>query len=300
MAIPQFTSSQLARDVLSEHIRTFLDSLNDRRTQTQATYDAALREFLRWFEREGRFLFIVNDVYRYREYLTNERKFTPASVSTYINALRQFCEFLCRLEVIPYNPARHVRTVVYRRSTRFEALTRDEVDRLIGSVDQSDRRGARDTAIIRLMVEYGVAEMELIGLDVKDYVHIAPNGAIKLRGKKNDSKVLLGQDLTACMNEYLASRSELKGDEPLFLSDGNRTRGMRMTTRGIRARVNHHLRLAGLLGAGSRKITPRVLRHTAATLMAETGASVDEIKYRMRFGSLARVKRYINMAPSAT
>ena len=300
MAIPQFASSQLTRDVLSGYIKAFLDSLNGARTQTKATYECALREFLRWFEQDGRFLFAVDDVYRYKDYLSRLRKFTPASVSTYLNALRQLCEYLNRHGVIAYNPARHVRSIVHRRPARFEALTKLEVDRLIGSVDQNDRRAARDTVIIRLMVEYGVAEIEMIRLDVGDYVCIAPIGALKLHGREHESKVLLGQDLTALMNQYLASRPKLKSEQPLFLSDGNRTRGMRMTTRGIRARVNHYLRVIGLFGPGSRKITPRVLRHTAAILMAEAGVSVEEIKYRMRFGSLAKAKQFVSQVPSAS
>lgn len=158
----------------------------------------------------------------------------------------------------------------------------------------------RDTVIMRLMVEYGVAEIELIRLDVRDYVFIAAIGALKMRGREKESKLLLRQDMTTLMNQYLASRPQIKNEHPLFLSDGNRTRGMRMTTRGIRARVNHYLGLAGLFDAGSRKITTRVLRHTAAILMAEGGASADEIKYRMRFGSLAKAEECVRQVSRAT
>jgi site-specific recombinase XerD len=300
MAIPQLASSQLTCDVLSGYIKAFLDSLNGGRTQTLATYECGLRDFVRWFERDGRFLFAVDDVYRYKDYLTKSRKLRPASVSTYLNALRQLCKYLHQHGVITYNPAKHVRSFVRRRTAGFEALTQIEVDRLIGSVDQNDRRGMRDTIIIRLMVEYGVAEIELIRLDVGDYVFIAAIGALKLWEREKKSKLLLRQDMTALMNQYLASRPQLKNEHPLFLSDGNRTRGMRMTTRGIRARVNHYLALAGLFDAGSRKITPRVLRHTAAILMAEGGASADEIKYRMRFGSLAKAEEYVRQVSLAT
>ncbi len=130
MAIPQFASSQLARDVLSGYVKAFLDSLNGGRTQTRATYECGLREFMRWFERDARFLFAVDDVYRYKDYLTKLRKLRPASVSTYLNALRQFCEYLHQHEVITYNPAKHVRSFVRRRTAGFEALKRVEVDRI--------------------------------------------------------------------------------------------------------------------------------------------------------------------------
>ena len=69
-----------------------------------------------------------------------------------------------------------------------------------------------------------------------------------------------------------------------------------MTTRGVRDRVTHYLVRAGLKGEGPRRISPYSLRHTAALLMAGDGASADEIRDRMRLGSLATAMLYINQS----
>ena len=295
MAIPQLVPSQITGDVLLGFTKSFMESLTPRSAQTRARYDRALREFARWFELDGRFLFAVDDVYRYREYMSKQQKLSPASIATYLTGLRQFFEFLHQHDVITYNPARYVRSPVGSQVATFEALTKEEVIRLMDSVDQNDRLGIRDNAIIRLMVEYGITESELVRLNAGDYVFIAGSGVLKLEGG-NESRVLLRSETAMLLNRYFSSRPSHTREEPLFLSDGNRTRGMRMTTRGIRERVNHYLKLAGIRNVGTRNVTPQSLKHTAAMLMAASGSSVDEIKYRMRFGSLARARKYVQQA----
>ena len=296
MAIPQLTLNPLARDILLEHIKRFLNAFEER-TQTRGTYEHALKEFLRWYEQDGMCRFAVDDVLRYRDYLSKLKKLAPASVATYLNGLRQFCEYLLQRGMLECNPARFVRYSRIPRLTSLEVLTPDEVDRLIGFVDQRSGRGRRDLVVIRLMVQFGLSEAELVKTDVRDYVCIGARGALKVQdreGENESSVVLLTPDMTRLMNDYLAAREGLEKNHPLFLSDGTRVRGERMTVRGIRERVHHYLAAAGITNRGLRRVTPKALRHTAAMLMAQAGASADEIKHHMRLGSLAKALRYVN------
>jgi integrase/recombinase XerC/integrase/recombinase XerD len=57
-----------------------------------------------------------------------------------------------------------------------------------------------------------------------------------------------------------------------------------------------YLEEAGVRQQGGRRITPYSLRHTAAVLMADRGASADEIRERLRLGSNATAMLYINRA----
>ena len=287
---PTQTAGPLARSNLLAYIRDFVDSLTTK-TQTRSTYERALREFVRWFDLDGRFLFAVDDVYRYRHYLMDAKKLAPASVSTYLASLRLLLNYLSRQGIISFNPARHIRGSARKRTDDLTYLRHDDVIRLLGSVAERDRRGLRDRAILALMVRHGMTEVELTGANVGDFVFIDGMGALKVAGKYDAAHVLLDRMTAVLIHDYLASRVNVERQQPLFLSDGNRTRGMRMTTRGIRERINRYLRLAGVKSLDS-GITPRSLRHTAAMLMADEGSSADEIKYRMRFGSLARAMKY--------
>ncbi|HCV43758.1 MAG TPA: integrase [Bacteroidetes bacterium] len=299
METPQLSRSQFSADELRDHIKKFLDSSYGGRTQTQATYAGALREFVRWYEQDRKFLFITADVFRYRDYLIEQKNLSQASVSTYLSGLRGFFEFLRGQGLLTHNPARHVRGSVGRSSPECEVLTESEVDRLIAAVDLNDRRGTRDLVILRLMVQYGVSESELVRANVKDYVVIAGGGVLRLQSRGRESRVVLRDDMITLLNDYLALRSNVLPSQPLFLSDGNRTRGMRMSVRGIRERINQYLELAGIRDGGTRDISPHVLRNTAGRQMARSGASVDEIRYRMRIRSLARAVKYMDQSRAA-
>ena len=267
------------------------------RPETRGTYGRALREFVRWYpgKRGGRIT--TADVVRYKRHLTTVRRLSAVSVSTYLTALRRFCDYLVRRRVIGENPALLVGGNSRPRLHSRSALTQAEVEVLLSVVDRSDERGLRDFAFIRLMLGCALSEIEIIRADAGDRVQSPEGAKLRVQGKgrlRKDQAVLLAPDAAAALDAYLALRPGIGPEDPLFASAGNRTRGKRMTTRGVRDRVSHYLVRAGLKGDGGRRVTPYSLRHTAAILMAESGASADEIRDRMRLGSVATAMLYIN------
>ena len=97
----------------------------------------------------------------------------------------------------------------------------------------------------------------------------------------------------ATIEQYLLCAADADHEQPLFASAGNRTRGQRMTTRGVRDRINACLTAAGLKQQHAQRITPFSLRHTAAVLMARRGATADELRERLRLGSLMTARLYL-------
>jgi integrase len=67
-----------------------------------------------------------------------------------------------------------------------------------------------------------------------------------------------------------------------------------MSTRGVRERVTRYLGAAGIKDGKKGKVTPGSLRHTAALMMAASGATPDEIRERMRLGSNETAMLYVN------
>jgi len=299
MARTFHTRTGLPRGSLAEHYDGFLSSLRHVRPETRGTYGRALREFVRWFPRERKGRITTADVERYKKHLTTGKRLSAVSVSTYLTALRRFCGYLVRRKVIRENPALPVGGNSRPRVHSRAALTRAEVEILLSVVDRSDERGLRDYAFIKLMLGSALSEIEIIRADAGDRVASAPAVKLQVQGKgriRKDQAVLLAPDVAAALDAYLLARPGLAPGDPLFASAGNRTRGERMTTRGVRDRVSHYLVRAGLKGNGPRRISPYSLRHTAALLMARDGASADEIRDRMRLGSLATAMLYINQS----
>jgi len=178
-------------------------------------------------------------------------------------------------------------------------LTADEVRAVLDAVHPGDELGLRDLAFIKLMVLCGLSEIEIVRANAEDLSLEAVNSTLRVQGKGRSSKdavVQIPPNVRTVLEQYLSVRGSTSPPDPLFASAGNRTRGERMTTRGVRERVNHYLEVAGVKKGRLRQITPYSLRHTAAVLMAEAGATADEIRDRMRLGSVMTALLYMNKA----
>ena len=293
---PASPSVRISRKALTGHLRGFLRSLRNRRPETRGTYERALREFFRWFGNDGEFRFRVADVERYKRHLARRKKLSAVSVSTYLTALRRFCEYLVHARVLGMNPARLVEGNKRPQSHSRVPLGADDIEKLFGVVDRQDERGRRDYAFILLMLDCALSEIEIVRADVADLTDGADGSTMLVQGKgrtRKDAAVRIPPSVRLALGEYLAIRPSTPATEPLFTSAGNRTRGRRMTTRGVRDRVNMYLERAGIKQGRIREVTPYSLRHTAALRMAALGATPEEIRDRMRLGSVATAMLYV-------
>jgi integrase/recombinase XerC len=296
MTDPALKQVRLSSRALTRYFNGFVTSLRHDTPETRGTYTRALHEFLRWFPRDGHFRFRVKDVKRYKQYLGNRRKLSAVSVSTYLTSLRRFCGYLVDHKVLDDNPARYVGGNSRPASHSRDFLDENEVRILLAGARSLDERGIRDHAMMLLMLQCGLSEIELVRADIGDLNDDSSGRWMLVQGKgrkQKDERVLLPQEARAALDQYLLSRGRTVASDPLFASAGNRTRGQRMTTRGIRDRINAYLSAAGLKNQQHRRITPFSLRHTAAVLLARNGATADELRERLRLGSLMTARLYL-------
>ncbi len=301
MPDPILRQVRLSSRALSRHFQGFVRSLRGSSPETKGTYVRALREFVRWYPRDGTFRFRVTDVRRYKRHLETRKRLAAVSVSTYLTAFRRFCDYLVRSGVLKENPGQYVsgnsRPVVHSR----EYLSPGDVAALLAAVPAEDLRGTRDHAMILLMLRSALSEIELIRADVGDLEVDGNRCWMMVQGKgrtAKDERVLISPEVMTAIKRYLSLRGSVSPAEPLFASAGNRTRGKRMTTRGIRDRINANLSAAGVKKGKTRRITPYSLRHTAALMMARSGATADEIRRRMRLGSNRTAELYLQYEDS--
>jgi integrase/recombinase XerC len=296
MTDPALKQVRLSSRALTRYFNGFVGSLRHDTPETRGTYTRALHEFLRWFPRDGHFRFRVKDVRRYKQYLGGRRKLSDVSVSTYLTALRRFCRYLVEHKVLQDNPARYVGGNRRPAAHSRDFLAENEVQVLLSGAQSADERGIRDHAMMLLMLQCGLSEIELVRADIRDLTDDQSGRWMVVQGKgrkQKDERVLLPVEARAALDQYLLTRGRIDPAMPLFASAGNRTRGQRMTTRGIRDRINAYLAAAGLKNHHTRRITPFSLRHTAAVLMARRGATADELRERLRLGSLMTARLYL-------
>jgi len=292
----QFSSVRISHQRLLGYYEGFLKELRKSKPETRGTYERSLHEFIRWYPVDQKFQFRVEDVERYKTYLTKKVKLSPVSVSTYLTALRRLCDYLVELKVLHGNPAKEVKGNKRPQQHSRETISAQDVQTIFQSIDRNDERGFRDFAIIKAMVGCGLSEIELIRANIGDLKMISSTMIFYVQSKGKTTKettVILPNDVKEAIQGYLAFRKDADDNEPLIMSAGNRTRGKRMTTRGIRQRVDMYLERAGVKNGKSRRITAFSLRHTAATMMAQNGATVEELQSRFRIGTAGTAMLYI-------
>jgi integrase/recombinase XerC/integrase/recombinase XerD len=292
----QFSSVRISHQRLLGYYEGFLKELRKSKPETRGTYERSLHKFIRWYPVDQKFQFRVEDVERYKTYLTKKVRLSPVSVSTYLTALRRLCDYLVELKVLEKNPAKEVKGNRRPQQHSRETISAQDVQTIFQSIDRNDERGFRDFAIIKAMVGCGLSEIELIRADIGDLKMISSTMVFNVQGKGKTTKettIILPNDVKEAFQGYLAFRKDADDNEPLIMSAGNRTRGKRMTTRGIRQRVNMYLEMAGVKNGKSRRITAFSLRHTAATIMAQNGATVEELQSKFRIGTAGTAMLYI-------
>lgn len=277
---------------LASRLETFVsDYLKDKSPETRGTYRRALNEFERYHATRAarpssRFRFVERDVEAYKAYLMEERELSQVSVSTYLTSLRRLCDYLVARGELDENPARGVKGNRRPGSHSRGVLREAEVGKLMEAIPQVTEIGRRDRAIVALMVFGGLSEVELVRADLGDVDRTLMGTFLRVQGKGRQSKdeaVPLDPEAVDPLEVYLMGRDESAPDAPLFTSLGHRSAGTRLNTRSVRGRVNTHLRAAKLKRRG---ISPHSLTHTAALIWLNSGMAVEEVRRRMRHGTL--------------
>ena len=283
---------RLSVAALADRLEGFVtDYLKDKSKETRGTYRRALNEFERYHgvraaRPSSRFRFVEKDIEAYKAYLMEERELSQVSVSTYLTALRRLCDYLVARGDLEENPARGVKGNRRPSSHSRGVLTEVQVEELLASIPQATEIGRRDRALVALMVFGGLSEVELVRADVGDIDRTLMGTFLRVQGKGRQSKdqtVPLDPPAVDPLEIYLLSREKAGSDAPLFVSHGHRSAGTRLNTRSVRGRINTHLRAAKLKARG---ISPHSLTHTAALIWLNSGMPVEDVRRRMRHGTL--------------
>ncbi|MFF0526594.1 tyrosine-type recombinase/integrase [Actinomadura nitritigenes] len=155
-------------------------------------------------------------------------------------------------------------------------------DRQAGAVERAAaRRGARDRAIVAVLLYSGARVEECARLAVEDVPVTARTGTVRLHGKNDQVRIVpIPAPVRAALLDYLAERG--RKDGPLW-------RGQRgpLTISGITQVV-----LAVGAAAGIEGLRPHMLRHTYGTRLRRGGADPAQVQYLLGHASVATAGRY--------
>ena len=274
------------RDVrtLEGHVPLFLKSL-DIRQSSKNTYQRQLHEFFLWLGEQKVSFPSREDLLSYKEYLKNEKELAAFTVSGYLTAVRRLFEWLEATKVYP-NIAKGIKGLKRRRGFKKDALTVDQVKKLLSSIDQSTLSGKRDYSILNLMIRTGLRTIEVVRANREDISKQGGETILFIHGKGRDGKdeiVVLTETTLQPIKNYIQARGKVRDEDALFASHSTKNKGKRLTTRSISRIVKNRLKDIDI---DDGRLTAHSLRHTAITLSLLAGATPQEARAMARHSDI--------------
>lgn len=175
------------------------------------------------------------------------------------------------------------------------ALDRDQLYKLLNSIDLSDEMGLRDKAILETLFSTGLRVSELIKLN-RDKLDLERREHTII-GKGGKARVIfISEDAVYWIKRYLAFRTD--SWNPLFIRYSRGTdptaggENMRLTQRTIQRIVQKYAKKARI----TINTTPHVLRHSFATDLLINGADIRSIQEMLGHKSITTTQVYTNIS----
>ena len=220
-----------------------------------------------------------------------ERGMRSTTVARKLAAVRGFHRFLVAEEESDEDPTRFTETPRTRMAFP-KALDVHETIRLVEAPPIDTNLGKRDRAMLETLYGTAVRVSELVGLDLPELD--LDTRSMMVTGKGGKQRLVpLGRPAVETILAYLPVRLELcrSGEDPgaVFVN----ARGGRLTRQGIFGIVRKH---ALRVGIPKSRISPHVLRHSAATHMVEGGADLRTVQEILGHASVSTTQVYTRMS----
>lgn len=175
------------------------------------------------------------------------------------------------------------------RATDVTYLTPPEVTALLAAPDLTTPTGRRDHTLIQVAVTTGLRVSELTGLRIAD-IHLGTAPHVLAHGKgRKDRRTPLDRDTLLILTEHTERQPV---DSFVFTTrDGNR-----MSRDAVAARLGLHANTAAkhCPSLNNKRVTPHVLRHTAAMRLLAAGIDSTVIALWLGHESIDTTQVYLH------
>ncbi|HEX2914145.1 MAG TPA: site-specific integrase [Chloroflexia bacterium] len=223
-----------------------------------------------------------------------KQSLSPVSVSSYGRSVKVFFNWLEREEHIklsPFNKSVHF-TNRHRQDRVIKSVEEADLARLFGVLTRPERLatylGCRDLAVIALLVDSGIRLGELLSIRTSD-LDLAHNRC-QVRGKTGQRYALFSETCRTALVNYLhhpkrPSQNPGSGEEAtsIWLTGD----GLALSYYGLESIIRRLKKESGVNFHAHR------LRHTFASLMAQKGVSVFDLKELLGHTSITTTQIYV-------
>jgi integrase/recombinase XerD len=266
---------------------------------TRLAYSRALREFFQFAGMKHPSEVVPNDIILWRDWLRSRKK-SAATVAFKLSVIRSFFEYLKAAGAVSLNPAstKLVQPPELPSEPAGRALSAKEVRYLLSGPDREKPDGARDYALMLVMLRLSLRLSEVCSLRASSVKWSHGRWTLRCKVKGGREEVWpLPKDVKEAIDNYLKldrRRREVAhsdgGDAPLFQPgvnyrtlDFDKSLSTRMVQKLVKKWADYS-RLGDL--------SPHDLRRTAITRALETGLSYRQVQMMSKHKDPKTVMRY--------
>lgn len=264
----QGCSNKTVNEYLSD-LRLFFRYVYAKRNSIDILSDAFENIDIRGLDNEFICSITTDEIYDFFIYVSVDRKNNASSKSRKLSAIKAFFKYACqKKKLMEKNPASDIEAPKKKQSLP-KFLSIEESVALLNAIesDTESKTKERDYCIVTLFLNCGMRLSELVGINLNDIDRELRS--LRVLGKGNKERIVYLND--ACrdaLNKYLKIRHDPKykkvNTNALFISKQYK----RLSNKTVQWLVYKYLELAGL---DYKHYSTHKLRHTAATLMYQTG-----------------------------
>jgi integrase/recombinase XerD len=273
-------------------INKFIDYA-DVNTLTIRCYKTYIRHFIKWLLDNDIRQPKRDDIKAYKKYLDT----TNLSVGTknqYLRAVKLLFKWLSS-EGIYFNIADNIKSFKSDNTKhKKDALSSQEIKKLLDDIDTSNIEGKRDKAILLLMAVGGLRINEVRLMDIKDITTRNDRHIIYIQGKNHTEKddyIYVIDDVYKVITDYLDARGNYNASDVLFTSASNNSFNKRLSREYLSKLIKHRLISSGF---NSRRITAHSIRHSTASILIKNGSDLITTQHYLRHLDPKTTEIYIN------
>lgn len=207
-----------------------------------------------------------------------------------ISGLRAFFKYAMLEQIVQQNPTELLEAPKLKRALP-EVLSFDEIEAIIGAIDQSTPEGVRNKAMLETLYSCGLRVSELVNLQLSQlYLDV---GFVRVFGKGSKERLVpIGRDAIKYIQLYRDNvRVHVpvqKGEEDMvFLNN----RGRRLSRVMVFLIIKAMAAKAGI----TKNISPHTFRHSFATHLVEGGADLRAVQEMLGHESITTTEIYTHL-----
>lgn len=282
------------QEFTSNFYNRYLLSNNDLSDTTIEGYKVWLNQFFIWLRANDIKQPNKETIQAYKLYL-KDANYSIGTKNQYIRAVKHLFKWLYS-EGLYDNIADSIKGFRDLNKThKKDAFTEQDIIKIINDIDTSTITGKRDKAIILLMVIGGLRVNEVINIDIQDIEQKDNQYRVFIKGKGHQDKdtyIKIIDSVYDAIKDYLTTRDNTNGLDPLFTGTSNRAKNQRLCKQTLSQILKNRFRDSGY---DSKRLTAHSLRHTTATILLKSGADIYKAQHHLRHQDPKTTEIYINI-----